>query len=121
MKTLLVVDDEATIAEMLQTVLEDEGYRVITAGNGHDALQRIAEQVPHLILSDVMMPVLDGRTLLAQLRANPSYQAIPFILMSAGGYQPDHDDGYQAFVAKPFDLEQLLLIIKQLLRNNDPA
>ena len=116
MKTILVVDDEVTIADMLCAVLQDEGYHVVTAANGREGLARIEETHPDLVLSDVMMPVLDGRELARAMEANPHHQTIPLVLMSAVGESIIKDDcTYAAFVAKPFDLDQLLGTIEGLI------
>ncbi len=116
MKTILVIDDEVILAEMLQALLEDEGYRVITAGNGREGLERLAEQPPDLILCDVMMPLLDGRELCREVQAHPNYGAVPIILMSAASAAAELDDcQYAAFLSKPFDLDDLLNTINNLL------
>ena len=114
--TILVVDDEAAIAEMLQDLLEDEGYQVVTAGNGHEGLARVAKVRPQLVLSDVMMPGLDGRAFCRALHADPAYRAIPVVLMSAAA-APEAQDGctYAAFVRKPFDLATFVGLISAVL------
>ena len=116
MKTILVVDDEVMIADMLRAVLQDEGYQVVTAGNGREGIARIDEIRPDLVLSDVMMPVLDGRELARAMEANPHHQSIPLVLMSAIGESiiKNHCT-YAAFVAKPFDLDHLLGTIEGLI------
>lgn len=116
MKIILVVDDEATIAEMLQTMLDDEGYQVLIAGNGRDGLEQVAARTPDLILCDVMMPIMDGRTMVQMLRGHPAYATIPVIMMSAGGHRVNNNDGsIQAYLNKPFDIEQLLELLRQFI------
>ena len=116
MPTILVVDDEEPIAELLRAVLEDEGYRVVTAPDGRAALERLTETRPALVLSDVMMPHLDGRALARALQADPAHQALPLVLLSALGAASVVGVPYAAFVAKPFELDGLLATVARLLR-----
>src|SRR5579885_1072524 len=83
MKTILVVEDEFAIADMLSSLLEDEGYRVILASNGQEGLARLAETRPNTVLCDVMMPIMDGRQLRKTMKADPSFKDVPIVLMSA--------------------------------------
>jgi CheY-like chemotaxis protein len=115
MHTILVVEDEPAIAELLQEVLEDEGYRVITAGNGREALARVEELRPDLMLSDIMMPVMDGRTLCRLLHAEPQYRALPVVLMSAAVPPPDSDTPHTAFIRKPFQLHELVRTLTTII------
>ncbi|HEU0114059.1 MAG TPA: response regulator [Thermomicrobiales bacterium] len=118
--TILVADDEADVRSLILALLEDEGYRVVVAANGRAALDVVERRRPDLILMDVMMPTMDGREAARRLRERPDTKAIPIVLMSAVGcdaLQP----GVQAFVAKPFDLDQLLATIDRLLDKSDPA
>jgi CheY-like chemotaxis protein len=116
MKTVLVVDDELAIAEMLRAVLEGEGYCVVIASNGEAALASLATTRPDLVLCDVMMPVLDGGDFCRAVKSDPSYQAIPIVLMSAVGETSLRDDlHYDGFVEKPFDLEKILNLVDQLI------
>jgi CheY-like chemotaxis protein len=115
MPTILVVDDEIIILEMLQDVLEEEGYQVVTAGDGHAGLARLAEAQPHLVLSDVMMPGMDGRELCLQLHSDPRYRSIPIVLMSAALPPRRNDYRYAAFIPKPFDLDFLMATISRII------
>ena len=105
-RTVLVVDDERYIVDLLTDLLDDEGYRVISASDGLAALQKVQEEVPDLILADIMMPRLDGLTLLTRIRAEHS--EVPVVLMSAAVTPIMHEVPY---IAKPFDLEDLLDIV----------
>jgi CheY-like chemotaxis protein len=89
MPTILVVEDELDVATMIGTVLEDEGYEVILARHGREALDILAARRPDLVLSDLMMPVMDGYALLAAMQANFEWQSIPLVLVSAGAPPPD--------------------------------
>lgn len=111
--TVLVVDDEPTILEMLIDVLGDEGFTVQTATDGRQALDRVLTTLPDLILTDLMMPLLDGRALLRSLREQPHTAHIPVLLMSAAGHLRA-DDTFSGFIAKPFSIETLLA---ELLRH----
>jgi CheY-like chemotaxis protein len=116
---VLVVDDEFGIAEVLQAILEDEGHRVLTAINGRAALERIAEQKPDIVLSDYMMPVMDGAALLATLSAEPMLSGIPVVLMSSlqEAAVAERCSGYAAFIRKPFRIDDVLDVLDSLQRN----
>ena len=115
---ILVVDDSNSIRVALQEGLAKEGYSVRTAKNGREALERIAEKPPNLILSDIYMPEMDGLELCAALRANSLYAAIPFVVMSTenniGNMRQMLKFGAAAFIIKPFNIEQLLMTLKAI-------
>jgi two-component system alkaline phosphatase synthesis response regulator PhoP len=115
-KTILIVEDERVIAEILSAVLEDEGYRVVIANNGRQGLDRLAEGRPDLVLCDVMMPGLDGRDLARAMSADLKYRSIPLIMMSAA-HMPTYkrDFPYTAFLSKPFDMDQLVDTVAKAL------
>lgn len=119
MRTILVVDDEMPLAELLQAILEDEGYQVAVAANGHEALAVLARQPVDLVVSDVMMPIFDGIRLAQAMQREPAYRAIPLILASAvGAPKPGADYHYAAFISKPFDYDLLLATVARLLGRN---
>jgi CheY-like chemotaxis protein len=107
---ILVIDDEEIILSMLRDVLELEGYEVLLSTNGQAGLARALEAHPDLILTDVMMPVMDGHVLCRRLRAEPRTAQIPVIGMSAA-YRPQADDTFDAIIDKPFDIPPLLALI----------
>lgn len=113
MSTVLVVDDEFGIGETLHAVLGDFGHRVLLALNGREALQRLAEEPVDLILSDYMMPVMDGAALLAAVRANPRYRAIPFVVICALPQTLLRGtlEGYDDFLQKPFRMIQIVDLV----------
>ena len=119
MATVLVVDDEFGISTLLKDVFEDEGHRVLTATNGRQALDRIAEEKPNLVLTDFMMPVLDGAALIKALAADPTLKGIPVLVMSSmpEATVAERCLGYAAFVRKPFKIYDLLEIVTGLLRS----
>ena len=110
MARLLLVDDEPDILLMLQINLELEGHEVVLAGNGEEALQRIADSAPDLVLCDVMMPVLDGWGVLERLAATDGERP-PVIMISAKSQPSDAVQAYRlgadGYLTKPFDLEKL--------------
>jgi CheY-like chemotaxis protein len=117
MKTILVIDDERSIAAMVAEVLEGEGYRVVVAHDGEEGYQRLAHQPIDLIVSDVMMPRMDGRVLAERLQRDAAYAHIPIILMSAGlEHHSQLDYADDRFLKKPFTLHTLLAMIEAHLR-----
>lgn len=113
MRTVLVVDDEFGVAEVLDAILSDEGYHVITATNGRQALARIAEQRPDLVLLDYMMPILDGVAVLRALSADPAAHNLPVVVMSALPEEAISTETkrYAAFLRKPFRIKTVLAAI----------
>jgi CheY-like chemotaxis protein len=119
-KTILIVEDEQAIAEMLAAILEETDYQVVTAGNGQEALKRLETTSPDLILSDIMMPVMDGRTLCKKLQAHPIYNSIPIVLMSAAYDSISRLDGTPApFLKKPFGLQELLDTVSDIIGEDE--
>lgn len=114
---ILVADDEAPIRHVLLALLSDEGYQAMDAPNGRIALEMAREHHPDLILMDVMMPELNGRQTLRALCAEPALAAIPVVLMSAAGRAMAPADGVVTFLSKPFDLQQVLDVVKTTLLN----
>jgi two-component system alkaline phosphatase synthesis response regulator PhoP len=115
-KTILIVEDEQAIAEMLAAILAEVDYRVVLAGDGQEALSRLETTSPDLILSDIMMPIMDGRTLCRRLRAHPTYRSIPIVLMSAAYDSVSRSDGSPtAFLRKPFGLQELLTTVSNII------
>ncbi|HEX9991173.1 MAG TPA: response regulator [Chloroflexia bacterium] len=116
MQTILVVEDELPIAEMVIAILGYAGYKVVVVGNGQEALASLEDLRPDLILSDIMMPVMDGRELCKRLQAHPEHSSIPVIMMSAA-HNPSHQDGCKpaAFVRKPFTVEELSELVRKII------
>jgi len=116
-KHILIVDDEFTSAEVLAVVLRDDGFRVTVASNGRQALDRLEEASPDLIVTDLMMPVMNGVEMARAVRARPRFARVPILLISsvaesALGGQPAAHDG---FLRKPFGLDALIDAIRALL------
>ena len=110
--TILVADDEIFIVEFVTTLLEDEGYNVVRAFNGREALARLEHGGCDLLITDNMMPHLSGLQLIDHLRADPALD-IPVILMSAA--LPSLPPPPTVFLPKPFDLDELLQQVAALL------
>jgi CheY-like chemotaxis protein len=117
MATVLVVDDEFGIVDVLETILTDEGYRVLTACNGKQGLVRLSEEKPEVILMDFMMPILGGGDMLRAMAAEPAYQRIPVIVMSSLREEAvaERCKGYAAFLHKPFRAAAVLSTVARVL------
>ena len=116
---VLVVDDDPVILKLLRVNFEMEGYSVTTASDGVKGLKAAREERPDVIISDVMMPHMNGLELVAALDADVSTDAIPVILLSARAQEIDVSDGLHAgaddYVTKPFDPIELIDRVQQLL------
>jgi two-component system response regulator MprA len=115
MSTILVVDDEPLIRDVVVDVLRDEGYTVVTAADWRAALELVQQEAPGLVLMDVMMPRMDGPTTFRAMRGHAHLKRLPVVLMSAMAEPSDLDPEITAFVRKPIDLEQLLGLVARLL------
>lgn len=114
-KTVLIVDDELEMLEILSTVLEDEGYSVLVASNINDAMQRFLAQTPDIVISDVRMPGGNGDELLRQLRTQT--KDIPIVLVTGHSdfsIEEALNEGADALLAKPFSLDELITVVKRL-------
>lgn len=109
---IMICEDDEGIREFVGAFLTDEGYDIALATNGQEALTMIADKAPSLIFMDVYMPVMDGRTFVDQYRKTPGPHA-PVIGMSANLNDASLVSSFDGFIAKPFDLEQLLECIEQ--------
>jgi CheY-like chemotaxis protein len=114
-RTILVAEDDACIAELLDDLLSEAGYHVVTVGDGRDALLYARRRRPAMVLADCMMPGLDGPRLAQELRRDPATRAVPIVLMSSaiprGTIPPD-----VPFLAKPFDIQDVLDLVDRHAR-----
>jgi two-component system alkaline phosphatase synthesis response regulator PhoP/two-component system response regulator VicR len=116
---ILVVDDDPTIVRLLRVNLEMEGYEVVSASNGREALEAVARHAPDLVLCDVMMPVMDGLEVVSRLKRDESTANLPVVLLSAKAQDADirHGKGAGAdeYMTKPFDPLELLSAVERIL------
>jgi CheY-like chemotaxis protein len=115
MKTVLVVDDEPVLRAIVREILHEEGYAVIEAPDGRVMLEMMAKERPDLVLMDVMMPGIDGREAYRQLRLHPEHRDVPVVMMSAGVRPIKLDPSIAGFMAKPFDISQLVELVVRLI------
>lgn len=120
-KRILVVDDEIYIVHILEFSLSMEGYEVLTAFNGEEALEKIESENPDLMVLDIMMPKLDGYEVCRRVRKDERFAHLPIILLSAKGRTVDQEMGMKvgadAYMTKPFRPRNLLDKIEELLRD----
>jgi len=113
---ILVVEDDPLMAQGIADILSIEGYRVETVRNGRVALMKMRSQTPDLVLSDIMMPEMDGYDLCALVRATPEWRTLPFIFLTALGQKLDQRRGMELgadhHLAKPFEPDDLLLAVR---------
>ncbi len=116
---ILVVDDEVNITQILEFSIGAEGYEVITAANGEEAIDKARHEQPDLIILDIMMPKIDGYEACRILKANPLTKGIPVVLLTAKGRDIDKRLGYEVgatdYIIKPFSPNKLVDRIHQLL------
>ena len=117
---LLVVEDVPHILQLLEVTLRFKGYPVTTARNGQEALEKIALEHPALVITDILMPKLDGFALVHRLRTDPKTNRIPIIFLSATYVTPEDKQfalslGAVRFLEKPVDTEELLLTVAEVL------
>jgi CheY-like chemotaxis protein len=122
MTTILIVDDEYLIADILSFALEDEGYLTVTAGSGQRALSILDREKPQLVITDYMMPGMNGIELAEAVRRHSSFGDVPIMLMSGaqahlGVARPDL---FVEVFDKPFDIQVVLTRVKALLGPDDP-
>ncbi len=115
MPTILVVEDEVTLAVILERVLTQAGYQVVHVPDGQAALDVLATTRPDLVVTNLHLPVLDDGTLCQRLAADPHVATIPRVVISGGVYAADGLPDGTVFVPKPFALEALLAGIRNLL------
>jgi DNA-binding response OmpR family regulator len=122
MTLILVVDDEPLYQRLLKVNMEKEGFDVITAGNGEEALDLVSQKHPDLVLMDVMMPKLDGLTASERIR---QFSNVPIIILTARGDEADRVQGLNIgaddYVVKPFSATELVARVRAVLRRADTS
>lgn len=118
-KTILIVDDSASVRQVVSIALKQAGYDVIEAIDGMNALAKLDGRKLHLVISDVNMPRLDGIGFLTQMKANPAYRFTPVIMLTTEAGEAKKQEGRaagaKAWVVKPFQSEQLLAAVAKLV------
>ena len=122
-KEILIVDDEPSIVVPIQFLMEQQGYSVLVAENGEDALDAIYKYKPDLILLDIMLPRIDGYEVCEIVRLNPEYRDIKIIFLTAKGREVEIAKGLalgaNAYITKPFSNTELVAKVKELLDNTN--
>ena len=122
---LLVVEDVPDTLDLVEITLKFKGYRVVTATNGQEALEAIEKERPSIIITDILMPRMDGFTLVHRLRVHPETRDIPVVFLSATYVAPEDKDfalaiGVSRFIEKPIDIDELLSTVADLLDHRAP-
>jgi two-component system alkaline phosphatase synthesis response regulator PhoP/two-component system response regulator VicR len=119
-RKILAVDDEKHIVRLVQINLQKEGYDVITASTGREALEKVAADKPELIIMDVMMPELDGFGALKILKEDPATASIPVIMLTAKAQDADVFQGWKSgadlYLTKPFNPQELITFVKRIFQ-----
>lgn len=120
-KKILAVDDERHIVRLVQVNLERQGYQVVTAYDGKEALEKVASEQPDLVVLDVMMPYMDGFEVLQNLRKNPATRDLPVIMLTAKAQDADVFRGWQSgvdcYLTKPFNPMELISFVKRIFKS----
>jgi DNA-binding response OmpR family regulator len=118
-KKVLVVDDDKDCVQLVKDFLESRGFEIVTAVEGETGLAKAKALKPDLIILDVMMPLMDGITVLQKLKENPATQSIPVIMLTAKDRDEDVLKGYkhgaEYYITKPFELNQLILGVNLMI------
>ena len=117
---ILIVEDVPNVLELLEVTLRFKGYSVVTARNGEEGLEIVARQKPVLIITDILMPKVDGYAFVQRLRLNPDTRGIPVVFLSATYVTPEDKEfalslGASRFIEKPIDTEDFLLTVAELV------
>lgn len=123
---ILVVEDTPNVLELLDVTLRFKGYPVVTARNGQEALEKIARERPAIVITDILMPKMDGYSLAHTLRNDPRWLSIPIIFISATYVTPEDkvfalNLGAVRFLEKPIDTEEFLLTVAEILTMGVPT
>jgi DNA-binding NarL/FixJ family response regulator len=120
---VLLVDDEPGLREAVQAYLEDSGFTVQTAGNASEGWDLLQQSTPDVLISDIMMPQVDGYQFLQQVREDVRFKGLPVVFLTARGMTSDRIQGYQAgcdaYLPKPFDPEELVAIVTNLVSRRE--
>jgi two-component system, chemotaxis family, chemotaxis protein CheY len=118
-KKILIVDDSSSVRTVARMALREKGYEVVEAGNGQEALKVLQSDRCHLVISDVNMPVMDGITLLKEIKANPNYKFTPVIMLTTEAGEDKKQEGRaagaKAWITKPFQPQLLVDAVAKLI------
>lgn len=118
-KTIMTVDDSASVRQMVSFTLREKGYDLIEAVDGEDALNKLSESTVHMLITDLHMPKLDGIGLIESVRKMPAYRFIPIIMLTTESQVSKKMEGKKAgatgWIVKPFKPDQLLAVVKKVL------
>lgn len=116
---ILVVEDELTNREVAEVILKNQGYEVLVAGNGQEAIDLAVRETPDLIVMDILMPILDGLSATRELKANPKTAQIPIVVVTAKASNSDRDAaeaaGCDGFLSKPYRNKSLVEVVRAYL------
>lgn len=119
MKKILIVEDETSLAEALKMRFEANGYEVDIAGDGQEALKKVRDNPPNLILLDIMLPKIDGYKVCRILKFDEKHKSIPIVMLTAKVQDRDRELGFEvgadAYIVKPFDSHHLTQTVKDLI------
>lgn len=119
-KRLLLIDDDPNLILLVKDYLEFRGYEVVTAENGREALEILEKEIPDMIICDVMMPEMDGYSLVKYVREDPKTSWIPVLFLSAKGQSQDRvkglNTGADVYMVKPFEPEELVAQVESSLK-----
>ncbi len=119
-KKLLLIDDDPNLILLVKDYLEFRGYNVVTAENGREALEVLDQNIPDMIICDVMMPEMDGYSLVKHIRQEPQTNTIPVLFLSAKGQSQDRvkglNEGADVYMVKPFEPEELVAQVESSLK-----
>lgn len=121
-KRLLLIDDDPNLILLVKDYLEFRGYEVVTAGNGREALEVLEQEIPDMIICDVMMPEMDGFAFVQHVREDPRTSWIPVLFLSAKGQSQDRvkglNTGADVYMVKPFEPEELVAQVESSLKQS---
>lgn len=116
----LVVDDSTSMRQMVSFTLKEAGFDVIEAGNGQEALDNVAGKAVNVVVTDLNMPVMDGMTLIRELRGKPEFKFTPILMLTTESQdtkkQEGRDAGATGWIVKPFNPEQLMQVVNKVVR-----
>ena len=118
MALILIVDDELSVAEVLEAILTDAGHEVVTAANGQQGLERANERTPDVVLLDFMMPILGGASMLTALQKTPVLREVPVVIMSSLPERTIAESAagmYAAFLRKPFRRKAVIDLVNAVI------